>query len=259
MAPLLTPALVAGWLFIFLIANKELAIAVLLASPGSQVIAVAIFDQWVNGQGGELAAFGLIWTVLMTVDRAGCSSCRRGAAAPMCMGTESMLSVRGLTKIYANRFDAQAGGVRDVSFELPPGTFFTLLGPSGCGKTTTLRCIAGLERPDAGQIRGRRTRCCSTARRGMAVPMNRRGIGMVFQSYAIWPHMTVFENIAFPLRVAASGGTRGRRSAGWWTRRWRPSGSPATATGRRPGCPAASSSASHWRGPSCTSPASAAG
>jgi iron(III) transport system permease protein len=65
-APLLTPALVAGWLFIFLIANKELAIAVLLASPGSQVIAVAIFDQWVNGQGGELAAFGLVWTVLMT-------------------------------------------------------------------------------------------------------------------------------------------------------------------------------------------------
>jgi iron(III) transport system permease protein len=65
--PLLTPALVAGWLFIFLIANKELAIAVLLAGPNSQVIAVAIFDQWVNGQGGELAAFGLIWTVLMTL------------------------------------------------------------------------------------------------------------------------------------------------------------------------------------------------
>jgi iron(III) transport system permease protein len=66
-APLLTPALVAGWLFIFLIANKELSIAVLLASPTSKVIAVAIFDQWVNGQGGELAAFGLVWTVLMTV------------------------------------------------------------------------------------------------------------------------------------------------------------------------------------------------
>jgi iron(III) transport system permease protein len=65
--PLLTPALVAGWLFIFLIASKELAIAVLLASPTSKVIAVAIFDQWVNGQGGELAAFGLVWTVLMTV------------------------------------------------------------------------------------------------------------------------------------------------------------------------------------------------
>ena len=66
-APLLTPAMAAGWLFIFLIANKELAIAVLLASPRSQVIAVAIFDQWVNGQGGELAALGLIWTLLMTI------------------------------------------------------------------------------------------------------------------------------------------------------------------------------------------------
>lgn len=64
--PLLSPALIAGWLFIFLIANKELAIAVLLASPTSKVIAVAIFDQYVNGQGGELAAFGLVWTVLMT-------------------------------------------------------------------------------------------------------------------------------------------------------------------------------------------------
>jgi iron(III) transport system permease protein len=65
-APLLAPAMIAGWLFIFLIANKELAIAVLLASPGSQVAAVAVFDLWVNGQGGELAAFGLLWTVLMT-------------------------------------------------------------------------------------------------------------------------------------------------------------------------------------------------
>lgn len=65
-APLLTPAMVAGWLFIFLIANKELAIALLLASPGAQVAAVAVFDLWVNGQGGELAAFGLLWTLLMT-------------------------------------------------------------------------------------------------------------------------------------------------------------------------------------------------
>jgi len=112
-----------------------------------------------------------------------------------------MLRVSGLTKIYANRFDAQTGGVRDMSFELPPGTFFTLLGPSGCGKTTTLRCIAGLERPDSGTIAVGDTVLFDTAR-GIAVPMHRRGIGMVFQSYAIWPHMTVFENIAFPLRVA---------------------------------------------------------
>jgi iron(III) transport system ATP-binding protein len=112
-----------------------------------------------------------------------------------------MLSIRGLTKVYANRFDAQAGGVRDVSFDLPTGTFFTLLGPSGCGKTTTLRCIAGLERPDTGRI-AVEERVLFDQDRGIAVPMNHRGIGMVFQSYAIWPHMTVFENIAFPLRVA---------------------------------------------------------
>ncbi len=112
-----------------------------------------------------------------------------------------MLTVSALTKIYANRYDTQAGGVRDVSFDLPSGTFFTLLGPSGCGKTTTLRCIAGLERPDAGHIAvGERVLFDSAS--GIAVPLNHRGIGMVFQSYAIWPHMTVFENIAFPLRVA---------------------------------------------------------
>jgi iron(III) transport system ATP-binding protein len=112
-----------------------------------------------------------------------------------------MLRVTGLTKIYVNRYDAQAGGVRDVSFDLPPGTFFTLLGPSGCGKTTTLRCVAGLERPDAGFV-AVEDRVLFDSTRGIAVPMNQRGIGMVFQSYAIWPHMTVFENIAFPLRVA---------------------------------------------------------
>ncbi|HEX3864944.1 MAG TPA: ABC transporter ATP-binding protein [Stellaceae bacterium] len=112
-----------------------------------------------------------------------------------------MLRVSGLTKIYANRYDSQTGGVRDMSFDLPPGTFFTLLGPSGCGKTTTLRCIAGLERPDTGSIAVGDTVLFDGAH-GIAVPMHRRGIGMVFQSYAIWPHMTVFENIAFPLRVA---------------------------------------------------------
>jgi iron(III) transport system ATP-binding protein len=112
-----------------------------------------------------------------------------------------MLTVRGLTKIYANRYDAHAGGVRDIGFSLPPGTFFTLLGPSGCGKTTTLRCIAGLERPDNGFI-ALGDRVLFDGETKIAVPMNQRGIGMVFQSYAIWPHMTVFENIAFPLRVS---------------------------------------------------------
>ncbi|MFM2130147.1 MAG: Spermidine/putrescine import ATP-binding protein PotA [Pseudomonadota bacterium] len=112
-----------------------------------------------------------------------------------------MLVVDGLTKLYANATDAIAGGIRDATFTLEAGTFFTLLGPSGCGKTTTLRCIAGLEKPDAGVVRlGERVLFDKAG--GIAVPMNRRDIGMVFQSYAIWPHMTVFENVAFPLQVS---------------------------------------------------------
>ncbi|MCK9919197.1 ABC transporter ATP-binding protein [Microbacteriaceae bacterium K1510] len=110
------------------------------------------------------------------------------------------LEVKGLRKIYAN-VEGVGGGIREANFHLPPGTFFTLLGPSGCGKTTTLRCVAGLERPDVGIVQvGQATFFDSV--RHIDVPLNRRNIGMVFQSYAIWPHMTVMENVSFPLRVA---------------------------------------------------------
>src|SRR4030095_10297517 len=89
----------------------------------------------------------------------------------------------------------------EVSFEVPAAKLFTLLGPSGCGKTTTLRSIAGLERPRAGEISVGGALIYSSQKK-VFVPPNRRGLGMVFQSYAIWPHMTVFENAAFPLQVA---------------------------------------------------------
>jgi iron(III) transport system ATP-binding protein len=110
-----------------------------------------------------------------------------------------MLTVENLTKVFA-RSEQTGSGIRDASFSLKPGAFFTLLGPSGCGKTTTLRCIAGLEQPDEGVISLGDT-VVFDARRRRHVPMNERGIGMVFQSYAIWPHMTVFENVAFPLKA----------------------------------------------------------
>src|SRR4030095_6961658 len=89
--------------------------------------------------------------------------------------------------------------VNNLSFEAKAGEFLTLLGPSGCGKTTTLRLVAGLERPDRGEIfvGGR---AVSAAESGLFVPPERRGMGMVFQSYAIWPHMTVFGNDALPLQ-----------------------------------------------------------
>ena len=93
--------------------------------------------------------------------------------------------------------------VNDVSFEVKEGELFTLLGPSGCGKTTTLRAVAGLEPPDAGRIAlGDRVLFEREGTgRATTVPANKRGLGMVFQSYAIWPHMTVFDNVAFPLQV----------------------------------------------------------
>jgi iron(III) transport system ATP-binding protein len=100
--------------------------------------------------------------------------------------------------------------VNDISFEVADGALFTLLGPSGCGKTTTLRSIAGLERPDSGRIEvAGRTLFAGPGRgKQVNVPANERGLGMVFQSYAIWPHMSVFDNVAFPLQVRR----RGRRT-----------------------------------------------
>jgi iron(III) transport system ATP-binding protein len=112
-----------------------------------------------------------------------------------------MLRVERLTKVFENATDRIAGGIRDASFALDPGTFFTLLGPSGCGKTTTLRCIAGLETPDEGSI-SVDGRTLFDARSRVNVPVEQRAVGMVFQSYAIWPHMTVAENVAFPLTVS---------------------------------------------------------
>jgi ABC-type Fe3+/spermidine/putrescine transport system ATPase subunit len=108
---------------------------------------------------------------------------------------EPVLRVRGLTKHYAG-----ATVVDGLSFDLFAGEVLTLLGPSGCGKSTTLRMIAGLEQPDAGDIWVRGRLVASPSRRIM-VPPEGRNLGLVFQSYAIWPHMTVAENIAYPLRV----------------------------------------------------------
>jgi len=110
-----------------------------------------------------------------------------------------MLKVTGLCTDYVGERGHVVRAAQDVSFEVPAGKLFTLLGPSGCGKTTTLRSIAGLERPVAGEIRVGDQVMFS---KDVFVPPNRRGLGMVFQSYAIWPHMSVFENAAFPLRVS---------------------------------------------------------
>jgi iron(III) transport system ATP-binding protein len=111
-----------------------------------------------------------------------------------------VLSVKSLHTDYAAANGQVVNAVQDVSFEVPDGALFTLLGPSGCGKTTTLRSIAGLERPKSGSIDVDGRVVFSSAQRIFVAP-NRRNFGMVFQSYAIWPHMNVFKNVAFPLEV----------------------------------------------------------
>ena len=111
-----------------------------------------------------------------------------------------MLNVSGLCTEYLDEHGNAIRAAHEVSFDVPQGKLFTLLGPSGCGKTTTLRSIAGLERPRSGEITVGGTLIYSS-RRNVFIPPNRRRLGMVFQSYAIWPHMTVFENAAFPLQV----------------------------------------------------------
>ena len=111
-----------------------------------------------------------------------------------------MLNVANLFTEYPNDKGEVVRAAQDVTFTVPEGRLFTLLGPSGCGKTTTLRSIAGLERPKAGEI-SVNGRVVYSSAKGVFVAPNRRGFGMVFQSYAIWPHMSVFQNAAFPLEV----------------------------------------------------------
>ena len=105
------------------------------------------------------------------------------------------LEVRNLMEAFGDE-----PAVDGISSSVTAGEFLTLLGPSGCGKTTTLMCIAGLHQPNAGEIWLRNT-CLTSVVQGIYSPPERRGIGMVFQSYAIWPHMTVAQNVAYPLEV----------------------------------------------------------
>jgi iron(III) transport system ATP-binding protein len=111
-----------------------------------------------------------------------------------------VLTIENLVKSFPGRKRERVLAVNDVSLEVEEGQLFTMLGPSGCGKTTTLRCVAGLETPDAGEIKVAE-RVFYSSSRHIKAPANERRLGMVFQSYAIWPHMDVYGNVAFPLSV----------------------------------------------------------
>jgi ABC-type Fe3+/spermidine/putrescine transport system ATPase subunit len=123
-----------------------------------------------------------------------------------------MITLERITKTWPVR-DGVVRAVDDVTLAVPEGSFFALLGPSGCGKTTTLRIVAGLEVPDAGTVRiGSEVMFSRDA--GIIRPPHTRGLGMVFQSYAVWPHLTVEQNVMFPLnRMGLSREEIGRRTA----------------------------------------------
>src|SRR3990172_5618005 len=110
-----------------------------------------------------------------------------------------MVKIESLEKYFGEDVE-RVHVLKGVSLEIPEGSLYTFLGPSGCGKTTTLRCVAGLERPEGGRISIDGKAVFASGER-VYVPTNKRPIGMVFQSYAIWPHMTVAENVAYPLTI----------------------------------------------------------
>src|SRR5690348_4157731 len=110
-----------------------------------------------------------------------------------------MIEITNLRKSFQSGKTSTAA-IDNVSIRVPEGEFFTLLGPSGCGKSTTLRCVAGLEKPESGTIKIG-DEVVFSSDEGIVIPAYKRDIGMVFQSYAIWPHMTVLENVAYPLRI----------------------------------------------------------
>src|SRR5215472_18011209 len=107
------------------------------------------------------------------------------------------IAIRGLSKRFGAG-GAELAAVSDLTLDIKDNQFVTLLGPSGCGKTTTLRLIAGYLTPDAGTIEVAGRQLSSPQ---MVVPPEARGMGMVFQNYAVWPHKTVFENVVFGLKL----------------------------------------------------------
>lgn len=109
------------------------------------------------------------------------------------------IKIEGLSKYYVTE-GKTFKALDNINLTIPSNEIFTLLGPSGCGKTTLLRCIVGLETPDEGQI-SIGGEIVWSKDKGIAIPPEKRGLGMVFQTYAIWPHMSVFDNIAYPLQI----------------------------------------------------------
>lgn len=131
----------------------------------------------------------------LTADASDADAVAKAAASP-----EAVLRLRDVRKEFRRRDGTVFTAVDDISLNVAKGEMIVILGPSGCGKTTLLRCIAGLERPTSGEIAAE-TGVLSSGLKGIVVAPERRNFGMMFQSYALWPHMSVRQNVGYPLKV----------------------------------------------------------
>ncbi len=265
--PLTRRGLLAGMLFAAIVSFDEVVVALFVGGPTTTTLPRKMWSTITQDEFNPLltavatlqmvVALGLLGVVAWLaaagrrrmrarrtpVDgrrrRGGVREAARVGAAPPRAGAR--LELLGLTK----RFGAVTA-VDELALTVEPGELLTLLGPSGCGKTTVLNLIAGFETPDAGTIR-------IDAADVAGLPPHRREVGMVFQDYALFPHLTVRENVAFPLRVRGVAGSEVRSA---WTRCSSSCACRVTATGSRASCRAASSSGWRSRGRWSSTPAS---
>ena len=190
------PAFAVGWVLTFFGIMRELSASILLYSVGSEVLSVVLLKMWTNGNAEQVSVIGLMMMLLVIMFRwVQLRVIKRRIS--YAIGGSDMGDV---TLDNVSRAFGPVTAVDRINLHVGRGEFVTLLGPSGCGKTTTLRMVAGLEQNTSGRIAIGDT-VVSDAATGFFLPPEKRRLGMVFQSYAIWPHMTVFDNVAYPLRV----------------------------------------------------------
>ena len=251
--PLLKPGLLAGWIYVMIVSIRELSTSILLYSPDTQVISIVIWELWENGQYVELSALGVLFIIALFC-------CRAGAARRRQFGSARIRNVGRTSKRRLGRAERERALSPNTPTSAARWSRPRRTSASTCPRASSSRCSARAAAArrrrcarspgSSGRApaRSRSTTASSIRRRkGVFVAPNRRGFGMVFQSYAIWPHMNVFENAAFPLRGAATRARRKRDPRQGDARAHRPCSSTTSPSARRPSSPAASSSAWRWR------------